>query len=402
MSAINSILWYITTLFIVFTSIYIIFYIKKRKEKIISIDSKISKEDIKLLNITLASKIGVGSISGIAISIIVGGKGTIFWIWISSLVLSTITYIETKVGIRFRNNNIGGPQIYIKEEIGSNKLSFIYSFLIILIYLFAFILIQSNTIIKSIFYTFNINKYLIIFILVILTYISINKGINSVSKIVSFLVPIMATIYIIIGLFLLFKYMDIIPIIIKEIIIDAFSIKSIFTLPIIIGFQRSVFSNESGMGTTSMVVALSNTNNYIKESKVQILGLLFINIVICSISALIILTTDYYIFNVNNINGIEIINYAFNYHFGSFGSFLSTIIISLFAFSTIITAYYYGDICLNNILNKKNSFSKIIVIIVISISILISSNVIWNMVDILCALVTIINLYALYKLRSKI
>lgn len=358
-----------------------------------------SKDNLKLLSFALASKIGVGSISGVALSILIGGKGTLFWIWISSLFLSKITYLETKAGIIFRDNKKGGPQVYIKKELNNKKLSIIYSILVVITYLFAFTLIQSNTIIKAFSYTFNTNEIIITTVLIVITYLSIKKGIDNISKIVSIILPIMSIIYVTIGIIILMNNINLIPSLLKDIIINAFNIKSISTIPIIIGFQRSIFSNESGMGTTSMIVALSNSNDYNKEAKTQILGMYFITLVICTISALIILTTRYEIIDIDNINGIEIVNYAFNYHFGCFGEILSTTIITLFAFSTIITSYYYGSICLTN---KKNTISKIIVIIVISISTLIRPNIIWNLVDILCALLTLINLYALFKLRSKL
>ena len=386
-------MWYITTLIITISSFYYLFYYKKVSIRVNKNDKKISKENIKILNLALASKIGVGSISGVALSILIGGKGTLFWIWISSIFLSRITFLETKAGIIFQ----GGPQVYIKDKLNNDKLSTIYSILIVITYLFAFILIQSNTILKAFSYTFNISELLITIILILCTYLSIKKGIDNISKIVSIILPIMSFIYITIGTIIFINNINLIPTILKEIVEDAFKMKSVITLPLIIGFQRSIFSNESGMGTTSMVVALSKSNDYLNESKTQIFGMYFITLVICSISALIILTTKYNVIN-NNINGIEIINYAFNYHFGNLGSIISTTIITLFAFSTIITSYYYGSLCLKN----KNTISKIIVIIVISISTLITPNIIWNVVDIFCALLTLINLYALYKLRSKL
>ena len=361
----------------------------------------INKDNIKLLNLSLAGKIGVGSISGIAISIIVGGKGTIFWIWLSSIFLSVFTYLETKAGIIYRENKIGGPFIYIKNVLGNERLSTIYILLIVFTYLFSFILIQSNTIIVSINNTFQINKYLIAVILIITIYISIKKEIERISRIVTVLVPFMGLLYLLIGCFIVVKNINVLPTILVDIFKDSFKIKSIASLPFIIGFQRSIFSNESGMGSTSMVVALSNNNDYEQEYFYQAIGMYYITLIVCTISALLILTSNYQQICFGNINGIEIINYAFNYHFSEYGSIISTIIITLFAFSTIITSFYYGDISFKYLFkNKNNAFVKIIVIIVVLLSLFINPINIWAVVDISTALTTVINVYSLIRIRK--
>lgn len=411
LSIISYYLWIITTFIIILSGIYLSFYLKlpqyKLSKKVNISDKKMKSNSLKLLNLTLAGKIGVGSISGIAISIIVGGKGTILWIWLSSIIISIFTYLEVKTGIKYRLKTkdvvIGGPQVYIEKELNNKKLSKIYTFLVIITFLVSFILIQSNTIITTIVETFLINKIIVIILLLFLFFISTKKGVKTTSKIVMFLVPIMGTIYVIIGLYVLFINIKLIPKIISSIINEAFNIKSILTIPLIVGFQRSIFSNESAMGTTSMIVSLSENNNYKEEFKIQLIGMYFITLIICTISALLILTTNYEILNIKNLNGIEIINYAFNYHFGCYGKMLSTLIISLFAFSTIITSYYYGEICIKYLFkNKSNKISKIIAIIVIIFSTSISGKSIWGIVDITSALLTIINIYVFIKMRKKL
>ena len=338
---ISSFLWIVTTIIIILSAIFFLFYYKFTPLKTLNSVKSLSKENIKILNLSLASKIGVGSISGVALSIIIGGKGTLFWIWVSSIFLSIFTYLETKVGICFRKRkkdyNIGGPFVYIDTILNKKYLSLIYLILITFTFLFSFIMIQSNTIIISISNTFLINKNKIIILLIIIVYFSIKKDINRISKIVSILVPLMGFMYIAIGLYLCIKYHNIIPIIINDIINDAFKIKSIFSIPFIVGFQRAVFSNETGMGSTSMVVALSNNNDYKQESFYQVLGMYYITLIICSISALIILTSNYEFIPSSNINGIEIINYCF---FLSFWTNWTNYIINYYFFICIFNNYY--------------------------------------------------------------
>lgn len=395
MSLISSILWFVTTLMIIFAGIYLSFYLKFPQLKVSNFVNLFRKNDnnsLKLLNLSLAGKIGVGSISGIAIAIIVGGKGALLWVWLSSIVLSIITYSETILGIKY-----GSPKEYMRYQLKNKKLSNIYSILIIIIYLVAFILIQSNTIIISFESTFNVDKIFIIVFLLLIIFLSINKDVNRISNIVSLIVPVMGFIYIIIGFIVIINHSNVIPSIIADILRDSFSFKSISTIPIIIGFERAIFCNEAGMGTTSMIASLSKNKDYKVDTAIQVLGTYFISLVVCTISAFIILTTNYELFDINNINGIEIVTYAFYYHFDNIGPIILSLITFLFAYSTIITSYYYGKINL-----KRDTLSKFIVIIMVLVSTIIEPNRIWQFIDILISLVTIINLVSIFKLRKKL
>ena len=400
---ISSLLWLFNTFFLIIIAVFLTIYFNFTNFKVLKSVNKLSKEDIKLLNLSLAGKIGVGSISGIAIAIIIGGKGSLFWIWISSLLFSIFTYLESKTGVIYRKDKIGGPFLYIRDELKNNKLSKIYSILIIFTFLFSFILIQSNTIIMTWNNSYMIDKKLILLILIIIISISINKGIKRISNLVSILVPIMSLLYILIGVFVIYKNIYLIPSLLIDIVTESIKIKSLISIPLIVGFQRSIFSNEFGMGTTSMIVALSSSKDYNKEYFFQVIGMYFISLVICTISAFIILTSNYNQLNISNINGIEIINYAFSYHFENYGLIISSIIISLFAFSTIITSFYYGDISIKFLFrNKNNTVAKLIVIIVLISSLFIKPLNIWALVDITTALTTMINIYSLVKIRKKI
>lgn len=408
---ITNIIWVITTLFIIYAGIYFTVKLKFPQFRWIKIFKSFrngDKDTFSILNLTLAGKIGVGSISGIALCICIGGISSLFWLWISAFILASLTYVETKLGIIYRekygNEYMGGPTFYIAKGLKKKALAKIYSILIIVAYVLAFISIQTNTIVISIETTFNINKIIIVVFLVIITYLSIHKGVNTISKITTFLTPIMGSLYIITGGIVLFNNWNEVVSIITKIITSAFNFdafKVSFLVPIIIGIERGIFSNEAGIGTTAMVAALSDTKDVEKQANIQILGTYFTSLIICTITALIVLTSDYQSINMTNINGIEVVSYAFLEHFGYYGIIILTIIIFLFAFSTIVTSYYYGDINTKYLFNKDSKILKIIVIIIIIYSSFMNPTILWNIVDILVALVGIINSYALLKLAKK-
>jgi AGCS family alanine or glycine:cation symporter len=245
-------------------------------------------------------------------------------------------------------------------------------------------------------------------VLSIITLISIFKGLRKIADISSKLVPIMTIIYLALCTYIIFVNIDIIPSIFYEIIVQAFNPKSIsmgFITPLIVGFQRGTFSNESGLGTGAIASATSSSSPS-KQGFIQVLGIFIETIIICTMTALVIILTNYNDVDWHNINGIEITQYAFVYHFGNLGSYILVFFIILFAFSTIITGYYYGEsnlkFLIQNLSNKKTVFFKIFVCLIILIGSISSPIRIWQLADILIVFLGLINVYALFSLRNEV
>ena len=413
LKTISDIIWVITTFLILYVGLFYTIKLKLPQFKLTNVFKKNEGNEksntLKLLSLTLAGKIGVGSIAGIALCIFQGGKATIFWLWISSIILASLTYVETKLSIKYRskenNRYVGGPSFYIEKGLNNKKLAKAYAFLIILAYVLAFISVQTNTIVKQMEMTFNFSKLSIAIFLVVITYFSLKKGVDSISNLTAFLVPVMGGIYICIGIYVITNNFDQTLVVLKEIVTEAFDIeglKGAILIPIIIGIERGVFSSESGIGTTAMITALSNNNDVEKEAKLQVLATFFTSLVICTITALIILTTSYQNINFTDINGIEVVTYAFYKHLGPIGIIMLTIVIFLFAFSTIVTCFYYGEASLKYLTSKNTNYLKWIIIAIMIYSSFSSPVVIWNITDIIIAMIAIINVYTMYKLKDKI
>lgn len=413
LKTISDIIWVISTFLILYVGLFYTIKLKLPQFKLTNVFKKNEGNEksntLKLLSLTLAGKIGVGSIAGIALCIFQGGKATIFWLWISSIILASLTYVETKLSIKYRskenNRYVGGPSFYIEKGLNNKKLAKAYAFLIILAYVLAFISVQTNTIVKQMEMTFNFSKLSIAIFLVVITYFSLKKGVDSISNLTAFLVPVMGGIYICIGIYVITNNFDQTLVVLKEIVTEAFDIeglKGAILIPIIIGIERGVFSSESGIGTTAMITALSNNNDVEKEAKLQVLATFFTSLVICTITALIILTTSYQNINFTDINGIEVVTYAFYKHLGPIGIIILTIVIFLFAFSTIVTCFYYGEASLKYLTSKNTNYLKWIIIAIMIYSSFSSPVVIWNITDIIIAMIAIINVYTMYKLKDKI
>ncbi len=389
-----SIIWYMISVLLIYSGIkYSIRYkfvqlnIKKIIKAMVS-KSKNNISPLSSLSLSLAAKIGVGSLSGVALAIYYGGIGTIFWIWIISLVVVINTYLEVKLGVIYR----GGPSKYISRCLHNNKLSNLYSILIIISYSILFLSIQSNTIIRTVTY-FHINRELILVLLCIVIFLSISKGIKNISKINGLLVPIMLIFYLLLGVYIVINNFNSMGILFKNIIISAFNYRSIISV-FLIGMQRAIFITESGIGTSAISASITeNTSD--NQAMLEVMGIYIVSFLVCSVTFLIISLSDYSTNFFSNINGIELVLYAFKYHFGYFGSIFLSIITILFAFSTITSSYFFG---VTNL--KNNNYLKYVVILIIILSAYIRPNILWNYTDLLVAMLTLINIYAILKINK--
>ncbi len=405
-----SITWYIASILILYSSIKFSFkykFIQLRIRKIIEAIKSKSKNGISPISslcVSLAAKIGVGSLSGVALCLYFGGLGSIFWLCIISLLVPVNTYLECLLGIKYRERHndgyVGGPSYYIIKCLKNKKLGILYSILIIITYSGFFLSIQSNTIVNALGY-FDINKIYIVVLLFISTLVIIMMGIKGISKVNSILVPVMLLFYLILGGYTFVSNYDSLGKIIKMVIKEAFNLKSIIPV-FLIGMQRAIFITESSLGT-SAISASSCDNEPEKQGMLEVLGIHIVTFLVCLTTFLIIATTDYYLIDFGDLNGIEIVMYAFNYHFGRTGTLLLSIITVLFAFSTIISSYFFGESNLKIFSSRKGMrlIFKILFMIVIVVSCYVRPNILWNLCDYFIALLAIINVSSIIKICGK-
>ena len=386
------------------------FQLKKMlKGLLLSTDGGISV--FKSLSMSLAARIGVGSLSGVALAIYYGGPGAIFWIWVTGIITSVNTFVESYLGYKYqeRDNESfkGGPAFYILKGLKSKSLSRIYAVIVIFTYVIGFIGIQSNTIAVCINQYYKIPYIIVGFALVIIVALSISKGISQISNITSKLVPIFGIVYIFIIFFVLVKNINIIPTILINIVGSAFNIKAInggFLSAMIIGIQRGVFITESGLGTGSIASSCTHSKDKMLLSFSQIVGIYFTVFIICTSTAILILTSNYNINDFHNINGIELTHYAFFYHMDYFGVLLLILSVITFAYSTIIAGYYYGESNIKFLFKKNHpiGYLKGLTIIVIFMGCILKPTLLWDLVDILIALLAIINMYSIIRLSRGV
>ena len=404
---INRLVWSVAFVFLFGSGIYFSFKLRFKQFDIRGMIRCLKNGDaFSSLSMSLGARIGVGSLAGVALAIKMGGIGSIFWIWVSSLIVSINSYVESFLAVKYSKKDIGGPAYYIRDGLGKKRIAFCYAFLIIITYIFGFLTIQSNTI-SRVFNGFGISSFLVGLIIVIISGFIIFGGKKKIVSFISTLVPVMCLIYIVTGLYIIFINIDIISGIIVSIIKEAFNHKSLgvgVIVSLIIGFRRGIFSTEAGIGTGAIAASSVSCENPSRQGFIQVVGVYFTSLIICTTTALIILTSNYNSLVAGNINGIEVTSYAFNYHLGRLGDIILIISIILFSFSTIIAGYYYGESNLRFMANNKGGiwFLKIVTLILLFLGSIISSNIIWNMIDILVGLLAIINVSSIFLLRNEV
>lgn len=413
---IDSILWATATVMLVISGIYYTKKLRFVQFDFIEMIKNIRKSNdnsitpFQSLMMVLGGRIGVGSIAGIALSIYLGGIGTIFWIWVIGFISASNAFVETVLGLKYKekDGNVykGGPSYYLKNGLNMKKLGRLYAYIIVISQIIGFLSIQANTITKSITHYISINPIVIGLIIMIISFLIFNHGVKKIFKISSKLVPIMTLIYLLSSLFIIVVNLEKIPLIFINIIKEAFNFKSFgFGIlgTMIIGIQRGIFSNEAGLGTGAIAASTVDTKYPASQGYVQVIGIYITTFLVCTATALVILTS-----NVNihgNLNGIEITQNAFIYHLGNFGNFIVILSIILFAFSTILSGYYdaLSNLkFLTTVDNKKTFLLKLISCLVLLISSVLSSNLIWKIVNILTAILAIINVYAIRNLKKDV
>ena len=354
--------------------------------------------------ISTASRVGTGNLAGIAIAISVGGPGAIFWMWLIALIGSASSFVESTLAQIYKQPDgngayIGGPAYYMEKALNMKWMGIIFSILITICFGLVFNSVQSNTISLALNEAFGINRILVGAILTLLTLSIIFGGIHRIAKVSEIIVPIMASAYILVALFVVITNISELPAMFTLIFENAFGVKQAVGGGIggalLIGIKRGLFSNEAGMGSAPNAAATANVSHPVKQGLIQTLGVFTDTIVICSCTAFIILLSDVDL--SGGLTGIQLTQNALSSQIGSFGSVFIAICVLLFAFSSIVGNYYYGEANIEFLTKKKIYLTlyRICVAVMVLFGATVSMDIVWNLADVFMALMAITNLIAI-------
>lgn len=392
----------------------------------------------------LAATVGTGNIAGVAAAICVGGAGAVFWMWVAAFFGMMTNFAENVLGMYFRRRTkngewAGGAMYYLQDGVGSKKgMSIIAKILAVLFSIFTLLasfgigsMGQINKIVANISNAFdisavssieilpNINLYniLIGLVLTVLAALIILGGLKRIANVAEKIVPVMVVTYILGSIIIIcVNYANIIPAF-KAIFVNAFKPTAVIGggLGVVVskvmtqGFKRGVFSNEAGLGSSVMVHSNSNIKEPVKQGMWGIFEVFTDTMIVCTISALVVLTSGAYNMETGAIlegySDATLVAGAFNqvFSWGNIGEKFVAIAMLLFAFTTVLGWSHYGTKAWEYLFGSKTTVVfKIIHIATIILGAVMTSSLAWDISDTFNGLMMFPNLIAVVILSPLV
>ena len=372
-------------------------------------DGKRQVSSFQAFAVSIASRVGTGNLAGVATAIAVGGAGAVFWMWIIALLGSVNAFVESTLAQLYKRKDkdsfIGGPAYYMQYGLGKRWMGILFAVLIAITFGFAFNSVQSNTICAAWEHAFGFDHTMMGIILTAVTLVIIFGGIHRIARVSSWLVPTMAVGYILLALVVVFCNITEIPAVMGHIFRSAFgweqAVGGGMGAAVMQGIKRGLFSNEAGMGSAPNVAATATVSHPVKQGFIQALGVFTDTLVICTCTAFIILVSNPS--PDSSLNGIQLTQAAFTAQVGQLGSIFVAVAILLFAFSSIIGNYYYGEANIRFISQRPIYLwiYRVLVGCMVMCGAVMSLDLAWSLADVTMGLMTICNLIAIVLLSRQ-
>ena len=375
----------------------------------------------------LAGTVGIGNIAGVAGAVALGGPGAVFWMWCSAFLGMCTKYAEVVLAVHFRQKNeagehIGGPMYYIRNGLGKKWqwLAALYAIFGVLTVFGTGNATQVNTIVASInsaLLSFqvveesqlgNLNLVSGILIAALVSMVLLG-GIKRIGQVTERLVPFMAVIYIALGIGVIALNYQRIPTVFASIFQGAFSPRAVTGgavgtafISMKRGVSRGIFSNEAGLGTASIAHACADTDDAVDQGLFGIFEVFMDTIVICSLTALVILCSGVGV-NYGQAAGAELTISGFTSTYGRWVSIFTAVSLCCFAFSTIIGWGLYGSRCIEFVLGSRSVRPFLVVYSFVSIvGATMNLGLLWDIAETFNGLMAIPNLIALLLLSGVV
>lgn len=360
----------------------------------------------------IAAQVGTGNLAGVATALAAGGPGAIFWMWVSAFFGMATNYGEAVLGQLYKSKvdgqTTGGPAYYISQGIKNKFMAGFFAVAIILALGFMGNMVQANSIVDVAKNVVSIPPVVIGIILAIIVGGILIGGISSIASFTEKVVPIMAILYIVGGLAVIFmNASEIIPSF-RDIFVGAFDPQALgggllgITVMNVIryGVARGLFSNEAGMGSTPHAHAVAKVDHPGDQGLVALVGVTFDTMIICTITALIILTSGAM---DSGASGAALTQKGFEYSFGHAGTVFVAIALFFFALTTIIGWYYFGEGNIRYLFGSRGVTPyKAIVLIFLVIGSTLNVELVWELADMFNGFMIFPNLIALLILAPKV
>ena len=359
--------------------------------------------------VSLGARVGTGNLAGVASAIAIGGPGAVFWMWVMALFGAATAFAEAVLAQLYKRRGegsfFGGPSYYMKYGLGCAPMGVAFAITLVLNPGMAFHIVQSNAICGILGERLAIAPGPTAAVLATLSLFVFFGGVRRVSRISSVLVPFMALGFIALALWVVFMHIGELPRILELIVSDACGLKEVagggVGVAVMQGVRRGIFSNEAGEGSAPNAAATADISHPVKQGLVQALGVFADTLVVCTCTAAIILlagTDDF------GDGGIVLTSRAMAAHLGPFGAWFLMAAILLFAFSTIISNYVYGETGVRFLTKSRTALAAYRVASATAVLSggFVTLNQAWNAVDLAMGVMVTLNVATLWLLRGDV
>lgn len=354
--------------------------------------------------VSMATRVGTGNLAGVATAIAVGGPGAVFWMWLIALIGSATAFVEATLAQLYKRPSsesfIGGPAYYISRGLHSKWMAGLFAVLITLTFGLSYNSIQSNAICGALNKAFGFDPLVVGAIITGVALFIAFGGIRRIARVSSVLVPFMAFGYFILALVVVIMNIEMIPHVLKLIVTSAFGLEQVagggLGATIMVGVKRGLFSNEAGEGSAPNVAATADVSHPVKQGLIQALGVFTDTLLVCSCTAFLVLISGLY--TTDGLEGIQLTQASLQAQVGSWGTIFVALAIILFAFTSIIGNYYYGEANIRFLTDKKWALTVFRILsggAFVFLGAVASFEFVWSLGDLFMALVTLCNLIAL-------
>lgn len=306
------------------------------------------------LLLSIGGRVGSGNVAGVAVAITLGGPGAVFWMWVIGLVGMATSLVECSLAQLYKRREPdgmfrGGPARSIIHGLGREYrwLAILYAICLIAAFGLGFNAFQGNTVAGAAHNSLGVPRIGTGVVLAVVAGFIIYGGIHRVAKAMDIVVPVMAIAYLGIAFYIILVNITSVPSVIWEIVSNAIGLKEAVTggvgAAIAQGIRRGLFSNEAGLGSVPNVAATADVRHPIAQGITQSMSVFIDTMVICTSTALIILLGDVYQPGAEGVDGVVLTQETLVAHLGGWAEYFLTLIILLFAFSSIIYNYYLGE-----------------------------------------------------------
>ena len=369
-------------------------------------DGKKGVSSFQAFCMSTASRVGTGNLAGVALAIAVGGPGAVFWMWLIAIIGSASAFIESTLAqiykVKDGDNFRGGPSYYMEKALNKRLMGLIFSVLITICFGLVFNSVQSNTIALAFNQAFGLNRLVMGIIITVLTAVVIFGGLKRIAKVAELIIPFMAIAYVGVAAFIVIKNIGLIPQVFSLIFSSAFGLNQAIGgavgAAMMQGIKRGLFSNEAGMGSAPNAAATAHTSHPVKQGLIQALGVFTDTLLICSATAFVILISGVY--TTPGLDGIQLTQGALTSQVGTWGNIFVAICILLFAYTSIIGNYYYGESNIEFMSENKTWLLvyRLSVVGMVMFGSVAKIQIVWDLADLFMALMALINLIAIVQL----